>query len=124
MSSITATYDLANKVYVFTQDGLAPSCVDVIAGIDSGGQVVPFSNFSYGFRILRQDNSELVSGQWPGEGVELVSTDQPILEVFRAQVQAGTGYTLVVWFENWGVHIEGSYQFETPAAMEAPPEPV
>lgn len=118
MSTITATYNVQARAYEFVAQNLAPHYVDIVAGIDSGGQVVPFSDFSYGFSV--SNGTEVVaSGQWPPAGISFINSDHPVLEVSRAPLVPGVSYTLTVWFRNWGVYIEGQYEFTAPESLPA-----
>lgn len=120
MSTIVSEYDPAIQQFNFTLSGGDESNLLIQAQLKLYGEVMPLDNFSYGFELSRW-GAIVNSATWPPEGVEFVSTDQPIIEAHTVPVLPYETYQLLVWFINNGVRYEGTHTFVTPRLAQPYP---
>lgn len=118
MSRIIALYNPAIEVFDFSLIQKDPLNATIEARLLLQGQEMPLINFSYGF-LFSDQTGVISSSTLPPPGVEMISTDQELLDIQYVELVPGTTYTLSVWFTNFGQYRSGDYVFEAPY----PPKP-
>lgn len=118
MSKLKIKYIRSTGQFEFTEDSIDPRYCDMVACLDTTGETLEFSNLSYGITIK---NGETVLGEktFPKEGVSILRSDQPCLDLYRVQWEADMVVDIDVWMEQTAGRVEGSHQLTVPR----PPQP-
>lgn len=80
--------------------------------VEDGKDLVEFDNLSFGTTVTHIDSGKKFTVQFPPEGVQYVSTEEGIVEVFEIEdVVNNESYSAVFWCENGGKRSEHSFDF-------------
>ena len=105
------TYNNTENSWSFEQEGTYAERFQ-FNFVEDGEDLVVFDNLSFGGTLSHIGSNKKLEFSFPSEGVQYVSTEEGVVEVFDIEgVVNGERYIVEVWCENAGKRSEYSYEF-------------
>jgi len=118
MSSLIFTFDRTTQEFSCIRKDIGPYYCEFTAGLLTDGETIGFNNLSFGFIVLRGEET-IFNKSYPPPGTTYIKSDQTILVVERINWKPDWELKIQIWVQTFGQ----SYGTELELTVPRPIQP-